>query len=214
MINVVRDLANERPDLLASSCVSAGGNNDFLHALLDRLRQTDNRWGYNWKRGNVGDMSQDVVDYYYGDGDPQEDSPDVFIIDVIGDHCGSPRPAFVTQAPSRRHHRPLDQPEPLLTTSRLFLLACRRGRRRLLLIVRGLVVLLRRVALLLVLVFGFRRFVAHRVTRVFAWTASLRAVGSACSPPLGSERRPRANPDRRHVMSVKREGHDAATAPT
>ena len=26
----------------------------------------DPRWGLNWKRGRVGDMSQDVVDYYYG----------------------------------------------------------------------------------------------------------------------------------------------------
>ncbi|MDP2341949.1 MAG: hypothetical protein Q8O67_13410 [Deltaproteobacteria bacterium] len=100
MSSTVRDLANERPDLLAASCVNAGGNNDFLHALVDRLRQTDNRWGYNWKRGNIGDMSQDVVDYYYGVGDPSEDSSEVFIIDVIGDHCGNARPAFtdVTQA--------------------------------------------------------------------------------------------------------------------
>lgn len=98
--NVVRDVANERPDLLAASCVADGGNNDFLHAVVDRLRQEDSRWGYNWKRGNRGDMSQDVVDYHFGDGSP-EDSVDVYIVDIIGGHCGeNPQPAFndVTQA--------------------------------------------------------------------------------------------------------------------
>lgn len=100
MSSTVRDVANEEPGLLAASCVNAGGNNDFLHAVVDRLRQSDNRWGYNWKRGNIGDMSQDVVDYYYGDGAPQEDSPEVFIVDIIGGHCGAVRPSWtdVTQA--------------------------------------------------------------------------------------------------------------------
>jgi hypothetical protein len=98
--HVVQQVAAERPDLLAASCVEHGGNNEFLHALVDRLRTLDDRWGYNWKRGRVGDLSQDVVDYHYGDG-PREGSTDVYIIDVIAGHCGpSPSPAFtdVTQA--------------------------------------------------------------------------------------------------------------------
>lgn len=98
---VVRDIANERPDLLANSCVAAGGNNDFLHAVVDRLRSGgDHRWGYNWKRGQIGNMSQDVIDYYGGNGGPVEDGEDTYIVDIIGDHCGNPRPAFtdVTQA--------------------------------------------------------------------------------------------------------------------
>jgi len=49
--------------------------------------------GAELKRGNVGDMSQDVGDYYYGAGDPVESATDVYIIDVIGGHCGpSPSP--------------------------------------------------------------------------------------------------------------------------
>ena len=36
--------------------------------LVDKLRVEDNRWGYNGKRGNVNDPSQDVVDYHYGAG--------------------------------------------------------------------------------------------------------------------------------------------------
>lgn len=98
---VVNALAAERPDLLAASCVADGGHNEFLFELVRRLRVIDPRWGLNWKRGNVGDMSQDVVDYYFGAGDPFESSTDVYIIDVIGGHCGpSPSPAFtdVTEA--------------------------------------------------------------------------------------------------------------------
>jgi hypothetical protein len=97
---VIDALAAERPDLLAASCVDTGGNNDFLFEAVRRLRAMDPRWGLNWKRGNVGDMSQDVVDYHWGSGEP-EGSTDVFIIDMIGGHCGpSPSAAWtdVTEA--------------------------------------------------------------------------------------------------------------------
>jgi hypothetical protein len=68
-------------------------------AIYRRLRARDPRWGLNSKRGNVGDMSQDVVDSFWAEGDP-EGRTEVHIIDVIGDHCGAARPAFtdVTEA--------------------------------------------------------------------------------------------------------------------
>lgn len=97
---VVWEVATERPDLLAGSCVKTGGNNEFLFEVIRRLRTQDDRWGLNWKRGNEGDMSQDVADYFYGEG-PCEGSTDVYIIDIIGGHCGdAPAPAWidVTQA--------------------------------------------------------------------------------------------------------------------
>lgn len=84
---VVEQVAAERPDLLAASCVDTGGNNEFLYEVVRRLRQQDDRWGLNWKRGVVGDLSQDVVDYHYGDG-VSEESTDVYIIDIIVGHCG------------------------------------------------------------------------------------------------------------------------------
>jgi hypothetical protein len=95
----VEALAAEHPDWLANSCVAAGGDNAFLFELVRRLRARDPRWGLNWKRGNVGDMSQDVVDYFFAEGEP-EGRTEVYIIDVIGDHCGEARPAFtdVTEA--------------------------------------------------------------------------------------------------------------------
>jgi len=96
MFHVVEDLAAERPDLLAGSCIREGGSWDFLDLLVDRLRETDERWGYNWKRGVEGDPSHDCVDYHYG-SDTREGSTNVYIIDVIVDHCGSPSPGWTDQ---------------------------------------------------------------------------------------------------------------------
>jgi hypothetical protein len=59
-----------------------------MDLVVDTLRQHDTRWGYNWKRGRVGDPSMDVVDYHWGAG-PDEGSTQVYIIDIIGGHCGS-----------------------------------------------------------------------------------------------------------------------------
>jgi hypothetical protein len=68
-----------------------------MDRVVGRLRQHDTRWGYNWKRGRVGDPSYDVVDYHYSAG-PDEGSTDVYIIDVIGGHCGpSPSPSWLDQ---------------------------------------------------------------------------------------------------------------------
>jgi hypothetical protein len=85
--DVVEQVALEFPELLAGSCVKMGGNNEFLFEVVRRLRMIDPRWGLNWKRGVVGDLSQDVVDYHWGEGEPEE-STDVFIIDMIVGHCG------------------------------------------------------------------------------------------------------------------------------
>lgn len=86
--DVVEQVALEHPDWLLASCVDMpGGNNDFLFEVVRRLRMIDPRWGLNWKRGMVGDLSQDVVDYHWGDGEA-EGSTDVFIIDIIVGHCG------------------------------------------------------------------------------------------------------------------------------
>jgi hypothetical protein len=83
---VVNEVAAEHPDWLAGSCVAQGGNNDFLFEVARRLRLQDDRWGLNWKRGVIGDLSQDVVDYHWGEG-VSEESTDVYIIDMIGGHC-------------------------------------------------------------------------------------------------------------------------------
>ena len=91
---VVQQVARARPDLLRNSCQEHGGSWAFLDLVVDTLRTYDTRWGYNGKRGNAGDPSHDVVDYHYGAG-RSEGSTEVYIIDVIGGHCGSnPSPAW------------------------------------------------------------------------------------------------------------------------
>lgn len=100
---VVDQVAAEHPDWLTGSCVDQGGTNDFLFEVVRRLRMQDDRWGLNWKRGVVGDLSQDAIDYQWGEG-LSEGSTDVYIIDIIGGHCpedGTPPQAAwidVTQA--------------------------------------------------------------------------------------------------------------------
>jgi len=91
MSETVEALASAYPHLLANSCQDTGGTWEFLDLLVDELRLTDLRWGYNWKRGVIGDPSEDVVDYHYGPG-VSEGSEDVYIIDVIVGHCG-PNPS-------------------------------------------------------------------------------------------------------------------------
>jgi len=87
MSSVVYAVGNAYPADLRNSCRDTGGNNAWLYRLVQELRRYDTRWGLNWKRGNVGDMSQDIVDYNYS-ADPDEGTTNVYIIDVISGHCG------------------------------------------------------------------------------------------------------------------------------
>ena len=99
MYQVVVQVANEYPALLANSCQSHGGSWEFMDRLVDRLRTYDSRWGYNWKRGVTGDPSHDVVDYNWGNN-ADEGTTDVYIIDVISGHCGSsPQPSWIDVTP-------------------------------------------------------------------------------------------------------------------
>lgn len=94
MFFVVQEVAREYPGALANSCQDHGGTWEFMDRVVDRLRQYDTRWGYNWKRGRVGDPSLDVVDYHWGPG-PDEGSTEVYIIDIIAGHCGpNPSPTW------------------------------------------------------------------------------------------------------------------------
>jgi hypothetical protein len=97
--SVVNAVARAYPGALANSCQEHGGSWQFMDLVVDALRTYDTRWGYNGKRGNPNDPSQDVVTYNYGSGADQG-STQVYIIDVVGGHCGSnPSPAWndVTQ---------------------------------------------------------------------------------------------------------------------
>jgi hypothetical protein len=87
---------------LRASCVASGGNNVWLYRLVQALRQHDTRWGLNWKRGNRGDMSQDVVTYNFS-ADADEGTTNVYIIDVIAGHCGgNPQAAWIDNTEATR----------------------------------------------------------------------------------------------------------------
>jgi len=89
---VVTAIAGVYSGDLRNSCREFGGNNQWLFKLVRELRRIDTRWGLNWKRGNVGDMSQDVVAYNWGTN-PDESTVDAYIWDTIGGHCG-PSPGW------------------------------------------------------------------------------------------------------------------------
>jgi hypothetical protein len=103
-VRVVSEVAAANPADVLFSCVEAArypgipqGTNQFMFKVLRELRKYDTRWTLNWKRGNVGDLSQDIINYNFGPM-PDEGTTDVYIIDIISGHCG-PRPdwTFIDQ---------------------------------------------------------------------------------------------------------------------
>ena len=95
----VEQTAAARPDLLAQSC--PGGvkyrNNPWLDYIVDELRKQDTRWGYNAKptrtaadNGGLPVIAAgDEIAYHYSAG-PDEGSRDVYLIDILLSHCGTP----------------------------------------------------------------------------------------------------------------------------
>jgi hypothetical protein len=93
----VYSVASANPGAIQASCLNGRNVLDFPKALLAALRQIDNRWGFNCRRGNCGDPSNDIVDYHWSPGS-SEGSTDVYIFDVIrGTDCG-PQVIDVTDA--------------------------------------------------------------------------------------------------------------------
>ena len=70
--------------------------NPWLNYIVDNLRKEDTRWGYNGKptrsaADNAGQpvlAAGDEIAYHYGAG-PDEGSPEVHLIDILENHCGS-----------------------------------------------------------------------------------------------------------------------------
>jgi hypothetical protein len=94
MFGVVQQVAAQYPAALQNSCQDHGGTWEFMDRVMNELRRYDTRWGYNGKRGNSNDPSKDAIAYHWSGG-PDEGSTEVYIIDIIGSHCGSPSPAWV-----------------------------------------------------------------------------------------------------------------------
>jgi len=97
---VVRDMARRQPFDIANSCRAFGGNEKFMEDVVAelRIRTGTNRWALNIKRGNEG-LSEDIVTYYYGpEGTDMRNSTQVFIIDIIGNHCNPANRSGATPA--------------------------------------------------------------------------------------------------------------------
>ncbi|MDP2319526.1 MAG: fibronectin type III domain-containing protein [Acidobacteriota bacterium] len=88
---LINRVASQNGAALRNSCQEHGGSWLFMDIVVDELQALDLRWGYNAKRGNMGDPSVDVVSYHHGAG-PSEGSTQVYIIDIINGHCG-PNPS-------------------------------------------------------------------------------------------------------------------------
>ena len=88
---IVQQVASAFPTAFAHSCQEHYGAAgwEFMDRVVDALRAHDGRYGYNAKRGNTNDPSQDVASYYYG-ADPNafQGSSQVYIFDLIAGHCG------------------------------------------------------------------------------------------------------------------------------
>jgi hypothetical protein len=94
---VARDIAARYPTAFHHSCQEHYGAAgwEYLDRTVDALRMTDGRYGYNAKRGNMGDPSMDVVSYFYANGNDINNRHEVYIFDIIGGHCGSaPTPVW------------------------------------------------------------------------------------------------------------------------
>lgn len=82
---VVMAVTAANPGDIERSC----GNDTWLFKVVEGLRKFDSRWGLNWKRKIIGDLSHDIVNYHFGPGDDENDT-NVYAFDVIQGHCPGP----------------------------------------------------------------------------------------------------------------------------
>lgn len=97
--SVVEAYANQNPVQLLQSCEDRYPDSiawQFMDGAVAALQAADPRVGYNGRRGNTSDPSEDAVSYYFGPMPPVEGSRDVYVVDIITNHCpqpGTPAPA-------------------------------------------------------------------------------------------------------------------------
>jgi hypothetical protein len=89
-LGIIESVARQYNSDLQNSCREHGGNNIFMFRVVQALRRVDTRWGMNDKRGNLGDMSQDVITYNPTNR-PDPNESQIYLYDVISNHCGNGR---------------------------------------------------------------------------------------------------------------------------
>ncbi len=99
---LIAQWTSERPDLFPSQQCPLGVkyvNNPWQDYIMDRLRQLDTRWGYNAKPtrtaadngGRPVVAAGDEVLYNYGSNPDQGNTNEVYAVDILEQHCGTPR---------------------------------------------------------------------------------------------------------------------------
>ena len=99
---LIAQWTSERPDLFPSQQCPLGVkyvNNPWQDYIMDRLRQLDTRWGYNAKPtrapadngGRPVVAAGDEVLYNYGSNADQGNTNEVYAVDILEQHCGTPR---------------------------------------------------------------------------------------------------------------------------
>jgi hypothetical protein len=94
----IAELTAARPDLFAQQCPNGLKyvNNPWQDYIVDDLRRTDPRWGYNAKptrtpsdnNGVPVVAAGDELAYYFGNGTAQG-SDQVYLVDILEQHCGT-----------------------------------------------------------------------------------------------------------------------------
>ena len=99
---LIAQWTSERPDLFPSQQCPLGVkyvNNPWQDYIMDRLRQLDTRWGYNAKPtrtpadngGRPVVAAGDEVLYNYGSNADEGNTNEVYAVDILEQHCGTPR---------------------------------------------------------------------------------------------------------------------------
>ena len=68
---VVQKVATDNPNLILKGCdgtLDAKPDIDFVAKVVEALRASDSRFGFNGKRGSSTDLSRDAISYYWGQG--------------------------------------------------------------------------------------------------------------------------------------------------
>ena len=82
--------------------------NPYIDAIVDGLRQIDQRFGYNAKPTRAwvpSIIAGDEIAYHFG-SDPSEGSPNAFAVDVLAGHCTGVGGAGGTQNRHAHVYRP------------------------------------------------------------------------------------------------------------
>ncbi len=102
MRGLIAQWTSERPDLFPSQQCPLGVkyvNNPWQDYIMNRLRQLDTRWGYNAKPtrspadngGRPVVAAGDEVLYNYGSNADEGNTNEVYAVDILEQHCGTPR---------------------------------------------------------------------------------------------------------------------------